>query len=315
VGKSKSAVDIEALVKEALLKIANASNPLRLTGKGEDVVFSSTSSANKEAISRLKNETLPLLSENGSGKSATVSLTTAGFERIVDALTSEKLFEVVSKLSEKLTPFARVVFLQDLVHKSPQSIAGLVPLLEAATTAEKKEAEARLKEAEKQRVAEAASLAALEMWKALLQERKKQRIDTLKRELAAEGEEVEMVLPLQPKVPSKEAPKSAPLQFPEDEEDTSFRRNVARRLVSSWMEAWEKNKVDAREFLESAIWNISGFRPIGEIGQRLSFDGHYHEGSAGLFTGDIVKIIRPGWLLEEANDSEYVVLKAQVTQP
>jgi len=73
--------------------------------------------------------------------------------------------------------------------------------------------------------------------------------------------------------------------------------------------------LEAREFLESAIWNINGFKPVGEVGQRLSFDGRYHEGGSNLFTGDLVKIVRPGWLFEEADDSEYVVLKAQVSKP
>jgi hypothetical protein len=313
-GKAKAVVDIDALVKQSLLKIANASGPLRLSGKGEDVVLSSTAGANKEAIARLKNEALPLVIESGSGKTATVGLATAGFELIADALTPEKLVEVVSGLSGNLSPAARVQFLQEIVRKTPPAITGLVPLLESAMAAEKAEAESRLKEAEKRRAAEAASLAALEKWKELLLNRKKQRIDTLKLELAAEGAEADIPLPAMPQ-PSKPASATGSPALPHDSDDVSFRRNVARRLVSSWSEAWEKNKPEAREFLESAIWNVSGFKPLGEAGQRLSFDGRYHEGGAGTFTGDVVQIVRPGWLLEEANDCEYVVLKAQVSLP
>ncbi len=312
-GKSKSAADVDALVKQSLHKIANANGPLRLTGKSEDAVFPTASGANKEAIARLKDESLPLVTLSGSGKAATVELTTAGFERIAGELPEEILVKVASGLSSRLPPSARVMYLQELVRKTPQSVIGLVQLLESATSAEKVETEIRLKEAEKQREAEAASLAALERWKLLLQERKNRRIDALKQELAAEGAEVEMPTLPQTKKPVEQETGYALLPLPNDDEDVSFRRNVARRLVSSWVEAWEKNKPEGREFLESAIWNVSGFKPIGEANQRLSFDGRYHEGGAGLFTGDIVKIVRPGWLLEEADNCEYVVLKAQVS--
>jgi hypothetical protein len=306
---AKKPVDIDALVKESLVKIASAGGSLRLAGKGEDVVFAGAGGANKQAIALLKDPNLPLVVENGTGKTATVSLTLAGFERIADALFPEKLVDVVGGLSANLPPSARVMFLQDLVRKTPQAIAGLVPLLEAATAAEKLEAETRAREAEKQRAAEAASLAALERWKLVLQERRNQRIDSLKRELAAEAE-----LPVISPAAKPATAESNSLPLPKSAEDVAFRRNVARRLVSSWVDAWDKNKPEARDLLESAIWNVSGFRQVGEASQRVSFDGRYHEGGAGLFTGDVVQVVRPGWILEEADDCEYVVLKALVTQ-
>ncbi len=313
-GKAKAAVNPDELVKKALLKIAMADGPVRLSGKGEDAVFSSAAGANKAAIASLKNEVGPLIVESGEGKSQTVALTPAGFERVADAIPSEKIVSVVSRLAENLAPSARVMFLQELVQKTPQAISGLVPLLEAAMTAEKTESETRAKEAEKQRATEAASLLALEKWKLLLQERKRQRIDALKQELAAERAEHEEHAALQPTENKKLASITTPSLAPTDADDIGFQRNVARRLVSSWVDAWDANKPDAREFLESAIWNVSGFRLVGEVGQRLSFDGRYHEGGPGLFTNDVVRVVRPGWVLEEANDHEYVVLKAQVTK-
>jgi len=310
--KAKTTANPDDLVKQALLKIAMADGLVRLSGKGEDAVFSSTAGANKEAIARLKNETQPLIVERGEGKAQTVAITPVGFERVADAIPSEKVVAVVSGLAGNLAPSARVTFLQELVRKTPQVISGLVPLLEAAMTAEKTASETRAKEAEKQRATEAASLAALEQWKLLLQERKRQRIEALKQELEAEGAEPEEATPQPPTKLVK--PAVAASLAPTDAEGVSFLRNVARRLVSSWVDAWDTNKPDAREFLESAIWNVSGFRLVGEVGQRLSFDGRYHEGGPGLFTNDVVRIIRPGWVLEEADDHEYVVLKAQVTK-
>lgn len=306
---AKVTVNADELVKQALLKIAIADGPLRLSGKGNDVVFVGAGKANKEAIALLKDEAQPLIVERGEGKAQTVGLTLAGFERVADAIPAERVVAVVAMLAEKLTPSDRVMFLQDLVRKTPQVISGLVPLLEAAMAAEKTEAETRAKEAEKQRAAEAAALAALEKWKVLLLERKQRRINALKQELVAEGSEPEELILPQPK-----ETKSSPSKMPTDSDDIGFRRNIARRLVSSWVDAWDANKPDAREFLESAIWNVSGFKPVGEVGQKLSFDGRYHEGGPGLFTNDIVRIERPGWVLEEANDHEYVVLKAKVTK-
>jgi hypothetical protein len=103
-------------------------------------------------------------------------------------------------------------------------------------------------------------------------------------------------------------------EYPADKKGADFRRQMARRLVSSWVEAVEANKPEAREFLEAAIWNISGFRMIGEVGQSLNFDGAFHEGEAGLFTNDRVRVLRPGWVLEEQDGNEYIVVKAQVAK-
>jgi hypothetical protein len=318
-GKSKPTVSVDGLVHKALLAIAEAEAPRKLTGKGG--VFPSSSAAVKDAIAQLADPACPLVAETGSGKSATVSLTPAGFERIADEVPAEKLAAVVSRLASGLAPTRRIAFLQDLVRKSPQLVAGLAPLLEEAVAAEKAEAEERAREARRHREAEAASLAAIERWKTLLLDHKRQRVAALQKELAAEGVEVEVpAIPVKPAAapppPAAPASRSEPtrLPLPTDEEDVGFRRNVARRLVSSWVDAWEAKKPEAREFLEAAIWNVSGFRQEGEVGQGLKFDGAYHEGGAGLFTGDAVKVIRPGWVLEEADDRVYVVLKAQVAK-
>jgi hypothetical protein len=314
VGKAKATVNIDDLVKQALLKIALAETPLRLTGKGGEAVFATVAGANKEAIARLKDEAKPLIVERGLGKKQTVGILPAGFERIVDVLPPEKIGSVVSVLTGDLPPSARVTFLQELVRKTPQAIIDLVPLLEAATSTERTEAETRAREAEKQRALEAASLAALEQWKSLLGERKKQRIDALKLELAAEGAESEQPNLQNPSNIERLLTEAAPSLLPKDAEETGFRRNVARRLVSSWVDSWNANKPDAQAFLESAIWNVDGFRLVGEVGQQLSFDGRYHEGGTGLFTNDVVRIVRPGWVLDEGDNREYVVLKAQVVK-
>jgi len=235
VAKSKTVVDIDSIVLQSLLKIANAPGPLRLSGKGEDVVFTSTAGANKEAIIRLKDAGLPLVIEIGNGKAVTVGLTPAGFERIAAQLSLEKIATVAEGLSNQLSPSERVMFLQGLVNKSPQAVSALVPLLEKAATAEKIATEARLREAENQRAAEAATLEALERWKALLQQRKKLRVDALRKELAIEGVEEEELVLSKPTKPINPETRTTSHTLPSDSEDLAFRRNVARRLVSSWV--------------------------------------------------------------------------------
>jgi hypothetical protein len=313
-GKAKATANIDELVKQALLKLALADGEMKLTGKGGTSVFTTASGTNKEVIARLRNEGEPLITERVDGKIQTVTLTTSGIERVIDLLPADKVGPVVLSVTTGLSPSARVIFLQEMARKNSQALADLVPILDAAVADEKIESELRVKEAEKQRKAEAASLAALERWKILLQQRKKLRIEGLKRELSAEGEDIEASNSNVPTQSIEPSTGSTTTHTPNQPEDIGFRRNIARRLVSSWVDAWNANKPDAREFLESAIWNVSGFRVVGEVDQRLHFDGRYHEGGTGLFTNDIVRIVRPGWVLEEGDDREYVVLKAQVAK-
>jgi hypothetical protein len=311
---AKTAVNIDDLIQKALLTIARSESPLRLTGKGPEFVLTSASGPNKEVLARLRDEARPLISESGSGKAATVALTRVGFERVLASLEADELARIARKMLDSVPAAEHVAFLNDTARMVPAAMPGLLPLLEAAMQAEKEAAESRAREAEKNRAAEAATLAALEHWKKLVHERKAQRVEALKRELAAEGAQVDELIPAPNRTADVDTQKKLPVPIPEGEDENDFRRNVARRLVSAWIEAWDAQKPDAREFLESAIWNIEGFRPIGEPNQRVDFDGRYHEGGSGLFTNDAARIVRPGWLLEEGDEREYIVLKAQVAK-
>jgi len=94
-------------------------------------------------------------------------------------------------------------------------------------------------------------------------------------------------------------------------EEMDFRRDSADQFAAAWRAAWDGKKAEAIEYLESAMWNIRGLILKGEAGARVAFDGRYHEGGAGVFTGDTVKVVRPGWVLDEG-DRDYVALKAAV---
>ena len=293
-------------VKRALLTIATSETPLRLAGKGEHPpVFAK---ANKEAVAVLTDADRPLVVESGSGKAVSVALTAAGFELIAGALPEDKVGSVAKGLAAGLSLTDRIAFLQEIVRRTPPAAAELLPIIETAAAEEKAEADERAKHAAIQRQRDAATLEALEKWKAVIVSRKTGRIEALRRELAAEGAEPDAELPKKVTHKHEEA---VAKPTPTSAEDTTFLRQVGRRLVSSWLETWDPNKPEARQFLEAAIWNVSEFKQLGEVGEQVSFDGRYHEGGAGLFTKSSAKVTRPGWSLQEG-EGEYVLAKAQV---
>jgi hypothetical protein len=98
---------------------------------------------------------------------------------------------------------------------------------------------------------------------------------------------------------------------PTTDEEKDFRRDVANQLVASWRAAWDAKKDEPRDYIESAMWNISGLRLFGEVGARIPFDGRYHECNTPVSSGQSVQVLRPGWVLDES-ERDYVVLKTLV---
>lgn len=94
-------------------------------------------------------------------------------------------------------------------------------------------------------------------------------------------------------------------------EEKDFRRDVANQLAASWRAAWDAQKDESCDYLESAMWNVSGLKLVGEKGGRTTFDGRYHECKSPVSSGQSVRVVRPGWVLEEG-ESDYVALKAVV---
>ncbi len=306
----KTGPSVDELVSQALVKLATTDGPVRLTGKGDPPsLFTSAAGTNKEAIERLQSGQDPLVKTEGTGKSLSVRLSATGFRLALTHLPEDKVGLAAKGVSANLPVAERAEFLNEIVGRTPAAAAELLPLYEEAVAAEKAEADARRVAAAQKREQEEATHAALRRWLELSAQRKQHRIDALLKELEAEGAEVPEPKPLPP--PAEVArPKLASLT-PETAEDHTFQRQVARRLVSTWIDSWEENKPDARQLLETAIWNVTGFHPIGEVGQKVVFDGERHEGPAGVFTGDSVRVVRPGWTLEE-DERVYVVAKAVV---
>lgn len=309
----KAAENTEELVKQSLVKLATADTPLRLLGRGDHpALLAGTAAANRAVLARLKDEAAPLVVETGTGRSASVRLTSGGFSHVAAALPEEKVGPVARTIAESLPLAERVAFLQDIVRRTPPAAAELLPVIESAAADEKAAAEARLKAAAAQRERDAATLEAIKRWEAVIVARKAARIAALQQELAAEGAE-----PVVAKTEETTAPRpvaTRPPVEPQSEDDRDFRRDVAERLVSSWRDAVNMRKDEARRFLETALDNISGLRRVGEEGDSVGFDGALHENIPGVFADQPVKVTRNGWALEIDDDREFVIQKAQVTR-
>jgi len=309
---------VEELVQHAL-KTAATKPKANWTGTTAAALFNTKEANHEAAIAECTKTESPLLKQVGKAG----VMTAAGFERIAgnlpaeeartaydqlrEALPDDQIGVVARAMAGRLTPGERVEFIQGVIRRTPLAATELTPLLEEAVAAEKAEHEKRIAEALKRKQTEEASRKALERAIQLLDDRRRSRIDALRRELEAEGERVEEVnLPLRVETHSADA-KAQPTTVAEKD----FRRDVAAQLAASWRATWELNKPETREFLESAMWNISGLRLVGEPEQRVAFSGRIHESVAGVFPNDTVRIVRPGWVLDEEN-GEFIVLKAVV---
>lgn len=70
-------------------------------------------------------------------------------------------------------------------------------------------------------------------------------------------------------------------------------------------------ETELHDAVEVALFN-SGVRPLGRVGERVSFDVHAHRATeAGVFPGDAVVIVEQGRVLGEA-DNRMVLVKAKV---
>ena len=300
---AKKSADKESLVKEALLTIARAEGPLRLTGKGPNpaVVMPKT---DKAVVAQLRDPSDPLIWESGKDAEPRVGLTAAGFRMVVGDLADENVGSVARGVAERLDMEVRINFLEECVAEYPMSAVELEPLLGDAVKRRGAARESGLQRerelAERRRLNEAALERCLAHAKSL----RTGRIDELRGLLVAVGGTV-------PDSPMPVPNGSAPPE-PVTDEDRDFRRDVAERLVSSWRDAVRYDKADASEYLEAAIENLGAMRRIGEVGESIPFDAIFHADVPGLPTGERVRVTRSGWQLELDHGEYYVIEKALV---
>lgn len=310
------------------LKTAATKPNAKWSGASGTVLFKTTEANYEAAIADCTKSDVPLLKRVGTGG----ALTAAGIEKVGGSLSDadaravydrwsaeegrEELVGIVAKsIAARLPAAARIDFIQDAIRRTPLAAPELNPLLEDAVAAEKAEHEARIAAAAKRRASEEATKKALERTKELLEQRAQNRRDALKREWEAEGGRASELPELKPATaPPAQLKPETPGTAPKlgTDEETDFRRYECDRLAAAWRDAWDAGKDEGRDYLESAMWNIRGFRMVGEVGATVEFDGSRHESDAPVLSGP-VKVVRPGWLLKEA-DGDYVALKAAVAK-
>lgn len=90
-----------------------------------------------------------------------------------------------------------------------------------------------------------------------------------------------------------------------------YRRHCADQFAAAWRATWDEKKDEARDYVESAMWNIRGLELTGKAGDVVNFNGLYHECPQPVSGGQSVAVVRPGWVLEESQ-GDYVPLKVLV---
>ncbi|MDW8196156.1 MAG: hypothetical protein RMJ56_00985 [Gemmataceae bacterium] len=321
--KSPKVVSIDELITDALIKAAHSVHPVKLMGK-EGGLFASASGANKAAIAACFDPETPLLQSVGKqDRQELVVLAPAGLERVLPHLPPEKVGAVAKAVIVAAPLSVRAKLIQKVISQVPAAAGELNAILEETIAAEAAEAEARIRTAQQRRAEEHDTQQALQRALELIRQRQQARLKALQREWEAEGQDPEELLRLLPK-PHRTTPDDGqkPRKRREDsskdtapplktQEEIDFRRQECDRLAAAWREAWDDGKHEAQDYLESAMWNILGFRMIGEVGAIVDFDARYHECDQPLMSGK-VRVIRPGWLLKEPK-GDYVALKAVVT--
>ncbi len=312
---AKAKVSVEDLVRQALRNTVEATGEVKLTGK-DGGLFPNASGANKDAIAACLSAEQPLLRVvRKEGKAEFVALTPTGFDRIVPELPEEKVGPLAKGVATALPSPKRIEFIQAVIGRVPLAAPELVQLLEETVAAEKAEQEARIAAAAQRKAAEDAMLKALARVREVIEERHANRLAALRREWEVEGQSpAELALHVyQPKPePADDDDAPEPRTEPTTDQEKDFRRDSADQFAASWRVAWDGKKAEALEYLETAMWNIRGLELRGEAGARVAFDGRYHQSEAPVFTGDAVKIVRPGWVLSDGGDRDYVALKAVV---
>ena len=310
--KAKAAPkSVDELVLHAL-KLAATNPKAKWSGASAAALFSTKEANTEAALAECTKSGAPLLKQAGTGG----VLTAAGFERVAAALPAEEVGAITKAVAAGMPAADRVSFLESAIGRTPGVAAELTVLLEEATAAkdaERHEADAKFA---REAAAKVANQAALRRALELLERDQQNDIESVLRRWEALGQK-RTALPAhatpesQPEAKVERKPGGSSPE-PKTAEEKDFRRSECDRLAAAWRDAWDNGKLEGRDYLETAMWNIRGLRMIGETDAKVKFDGRLHESDGPAFTDYAVKVVRPGWLLK-TDDEEYVALKAAVT--
>jgi hypothetical protein len=288
-------------------------------GRGDHpALFAGKTGASKEALDRIQDATAPLAVPEGKAKAETARLTEAGFTRVLPHLPDERVGPLAKQVAAALDTATRLAFIRGVVSRTRAAAPELLPLVQETEAALVAENKLRLATAaarrERDRVEEAAIVEIL----AALRRIGVSRLAALRQEYEIEGgavADLPAIAERKPEPPAQnpDTPTPAPLT-PQTQEEKGFRREVVRRLAAQWREAIEANRDDAAGFMEAGIGNVRGVRQVGTVGETARFDGEFHDAEEGVSTGTPVRVVRPGWAIDEDDDRQHVILKAKVTR-
>ncbi len=108
---------------------------------------------------------------------------------------------------------------------------------------------------------------------------------------------------------TNEKPTRTPIALPEpdSESERDFHRDITLELVFAWQDAETK---EARKSLERVMFNV-GIRELGTVGERVEFNGIYHDTNDDLFPDEPASIVQPGWQVRRGGKTR-VLAKAMV---
>lgn len=108
-------------------------------------------------------------------------------------------------------------------------------------------------------------------------------------------------------VPDKPTKTAVELKEPESESERDFHRDITLELVFAWQDAETK---EAKKSLERVMFNV-GIRELGSVGERVDFNGIYHDTNDDLFPDEPASIVVPGWQVRRGGKTR-VLAKAMV---
>lgn len=302
------------------LKAAATKPKANWSGTSGAVLFNTKEENHLTAIEQATAGDTPLLRQVGKGG----ALTAEGFARLLELSPGADAAELATSYATNLDANGRATLIAALEGRTSGPHAERFSAAAMALQAEEqRQADERVRQAEQAKFARYRQAAALHRAAEarLLRELAtcraeaagaEQTLAALEAALADAGTaaQAEAIEPSRPalrvmRTESGEGPQ------PTTGEQKEFRRYTADRLAAAWRDAWDENKAEGRDYLETAIWNIRGMKMIGEVGQQVPFDGRLHESDVSVFTNGPVRVARPGWLLK-VDDEDYVALKAAV---
>ena len=97
------------------------------------------------------------------------------------------------------------------------------------------------------------------------------------------------------------------LSSPGEEVDIDFQRDTCELLVYAWQDS---SCAETRESLKTIMLNL-GLEMVETPGAQTEFNGLMHHSESSVSRGDIVRVLHPGWKLNNSRGN-YLIAKAEV---